>query len=122
MALGVIAARVKYARGRLVTARALVDEGSDTSMATLAFTRKLGLKERRRQLRIPGVTGERKEMAEQLSLRLLTGIGQGHTVNVWTGPRLCEADCLELGAGRIDPLNRNKVGSSAWAHRSAGIE
>ena len=85
VALGVIAVQVKGTRGRLM------DGGSDTSLASLAFTRKLGLKGRRRQLRIAGVTEERMETAEQLSLRLLTGTGQGHTVNVWPVPRLCEA-------------------------------
>ena len=46
--LGVIAVKVKDARGHLVTARALVDEGSDTSLTSLSFFRKLGLKGERR--------------------------------------------------------------------------
>jgi len=40
VALGVIAVRVKAANNRVVITRAIIDEGSDTSLTTTAFTRK----------------------------------------------------------------------------------
>ena len=39
VALGVVVVRVKDARGRIVSARALKDEGSDASIASLPFVR-----------------------------------------------------------------------------------
>ena len=46
IALGVVAVQVKDARGRTVTARALIDEGSDASIASREFVRKLGFTKR----------------------------------------------------------------------------
>jgi len=42
LALGVVVVHVKDAKWRTITARTLIDEGSDASIASLAFVRKLG--------------------------------------------------------------------------------
>ena len=48
--------QVKNVGGRMVTVRALVDEGSDTSLASVTFIRKLGFTGKK-GLRIAGVLG-----------------------------------------------------------------
>ena len=89
-ALGVVSVRVRNVQGRFVTARALVDEGSDTSFASRAFVRRLGFTGKRRKLKIVGVSRESKEEAEQQSLTVKTGTNQDHLVNVWSLSKLCE--------------------------------
>ena len=71
----------------MVTTSVLVDEDSDTSLASVTFVRKLG----RKELGIAGVSGERTERSQFQRLNLLTGVKKNHTVNVWTLPKLCEA-------------------------------
>ena len=52
LTLGTITVRVKDRRGQMVIARALVDEGNDTSLESAAFIHKLGFSERKMSLRI----------------------------------------------------------------------
>ena len=58
VALGTIPVRVKDRRGQMVIT--LVDECSDTSLASVAFIRKLGFSGRKRTLRIRGAADERQ--------------------------------------------------------------
>ena len=89
-ALGVVSVRVRNIQGRFVTARALVDEGSDISFASRAFVHRLGFTGKMRKLKIVGVSRESKEEAEQQSLAIRTGTNQDHLVNVWSLSKLCE--------------------------------
>ena len=88
VALGVIPVRVRDVRGSIMTARALVDEGSDTWLASAAFVRKLGLTGRKKALRIVGVSGKRTQRSELQELDILTGTNRCQTVTVWTLPML----------------------------------
>ena len=99
-ALGVVSVRVRNVQGRFVTARALVDEGSDTSFASRAFVRRLGFTGKRRKLKIVGVSRESKEEAEQQSLTVKTGTNQDHLVNVWSLSKLCE---------KVKPMDWSRV-------------
>ena len=65
IALGVVAVQVKDARGRTVTARALIDEGSDASIASREFGRKLGFTGKETEMFIAAVDGKRREKSER---------------------------------------------------------
>ena len=75
----------------MVIARALVDEGSDTSLASVAFIRKLGFSGRKRTLRIRGAADERQYELGQQNLEILKRTNKRHNITVWTLPKLCEA-------------------------------
>ena len=90
VALGTIPVRVKDRRGQMVIARALVDEGSDTSLASAGFISKLGFSGRKRTLRIGGAADERQYESGQQELDILTRTNKRHTITVWTLPKLCE--------------------------------
>ena len=98
--LGVISVRVRNVEGRFVTARELVDEGSDTSFASRAFVRRLGFTEKMRTLKIVGVSRESKEEAEQQSHRICTENNRDHLVNVWSLSKLCE---------KVKPMDWSRV-------------
>ena len=55
VALVIISVPVKDSRGRLVTARTLIDEGSDTTPAARSFVRKLGFNGRKGLLKVAGL-------------------------------------------------------------------
>ena len=63
-----VAVHVQDARGSTITPRALIDEGSDASIASLAFVRKLGFTGKVKEMWIAAVNGERRERTEQLSI------------------------------------------------------
>ena len=91
VALGIISVPVQDSRGRMVTARALIDEGSDTTLAAKSFGRKLGFNRRKRLLKVAGVNGERREQSERLNLTIRTADDQNHTIQVWALNLHCEA-------------------------------
>jgi len=64
VALGIIAVPVKDSRGRLVTVRSLIDDGSDATLAARSFVRKLGFNGRKGLLKVAGVNGESREQSE----------------------------------------------------------
>ena len=63
---------VQDSRGRIVTARALNDEGSDTTLAARSFVRKLGFNGRKELLKVAGVNGESREQSDRLNLIIRT--------------------------------------------------
>ena len=91
VALGIISVPVQDSRGRMVTARALIDEGSDTTLAARSFVRKLGFNGRKGLLKVAEVNGESREQSERLNLKIRTAEDQNHTIHVWTLNQLCEA-------------------------------
>ena len=91
VALGIISVPVQDSRGRMVIARALIDEGSDTTLAARSFVRKLGLNGRKGLLKVIGVNGKSQEQSERLNLTIRTAEDQNHTIHVWTLNQLCEA-------------------------------
>ena len=88
VALGTIPMRVKDRLGQMVIARALVDEGSDTSLASVAFISKLGFSGRKMTMRIRGAADEQQYESEQQELDILTRTNKRHTITVWTLPKL----------------------------------
>ena len=100
VALGIISVPVKDSRGRLVTARTLIDEGSDTTLAARSFVRKLGFNGRKGLLKVVEVNGESREQSERLNLTIRTAEDQSHTIHVWALNQLCEA---------VTPVDWNEV-------------
>ena len=72
IALGVVAVQVKDARGRMVTARALIDEVSDAFIASREFVRKLGFTQKATEMLIAALDGERREKSERHQLKIVT--------------------------------------------------
>ena len=77
--VGVIAVQVQDIRGRTITARALIDEGSDASIASLAFIRKLGFTGKPKEMWIATIDGERREKIEQHQLNITTKMNKIHS-------------------------------------------
>ena len=100
VALGIISVPVKDSRGRLVTARTLIDEGSDTTLAARSFVRKLGFNGRKGLLKVAGVNGESREQSERLNLTIRRAENESHTIHVWALNQLCEA---------VTPVDWNEV-------------
>ena len=72
IALGVVAVQVKVARGRTVTTRALIDEGSGASIASREFVRKLGFTQKATEMLIAALDGETREKSERHQLKIVT--------------------------------------------------
>jgi len=85
----VIAVQDQDIRGRTITARALIDEGSDASIASLVFVRKLGFTGKPKEMWIATLGGERREKTEQHQLNIITKMNKIHSLNVWTISNLC---------------------------------
>ena len=100
VALGIISVPVKDSRGRLVTARTLIDEGSDTTLAARSFVRKLGFNGRKGLLKVVEVNGESREQSERLNLTIRTAEDQSHTIHVWALNQLFET---------VTPIDLNEV-------------
>ena len=89
IALGVVAVQVKDAGGLTVTARALIDEGSDASIASREFVRKLGFTRKATELLIATVDGETREKSERHLLKVVTRKNRIRSLNGWTMSKLC---------------------------------
>ena len=86
-----IAVQVKDSKGRYITARALIDEGSASYISSLAFVRKLGFTGKPKQRSKDVVNGENMEKSERHQLNLLSRKGESLPCDIWTLQKLCES-------------------------------
>ena len=83
IALGVIQVSLIGVDGELVKANALIDEGSDSSLATKALVRKLGLCGAKGPLHVSGVVGRQQQQnSEFVRLRVASPDSKLYDVNV----------------------------------------
>ena len=91
--LGVIRVSVVGVDGRLEKVNALVDEGSDTSMATESLIDKLGLSGKKVLLEVSGVDGKSRHMSRFTSL-VISSLDEPevrHNLRTWSLPEICKS-------------------------------
>ena len=77
--------------GKKVKVYSLIDEGSDTSLATTSLIRKLGLTGKKKNLKISGVEGDRIQDSEFHPLKVLATDNNCYEINVWTMEKICSS-------------------------------
>ncbi|CAB4034545.1 hypothetical protein M514_27252, partial [Paramuricea clavata] len=93
VAFGVVEVSVVGAGGIQVKGNLLFDDGSDTTLVTESFVRKLGLRGKKTTLNISGVGGkESKRTSSQVNLHVKTPQGNAEYVNLtaWSLPKICQ--------------------------------
>ena len=93
VALGVIQVSVVGVDGRLVKVNALVDERSDTSMATESLIDKLGLSGKKVLLEVSGVDGKSRHMSQFTSM-VISSLDEPevrHNLRTWSLPEICKS-------------------------------
>ena len=93
VAFGVVEVSVVGAGGIQVKGNLLFDDGSDTTLVSESFVRKLGLRGKKTTLNISGVGGnERKRASSQVTLRVKTPGGDAEYANLtaWSLPKICQ--------------------------------
>ena len=93
VAFGIVEVSVVGAGGNQVKGNLLFDDGSDTTLVSEAFVRKLGLRGKKTTLNISGVGGkEKKRTSSQVTLRVKTPEGNADHVNLtaWSLPKICQ--------------------------------
>lgn len=93
VAFGIVEVSVVGAGGNQVKGNLLFDDGSDTTLVSEAFVRKLGLRGKKTTLNISGVGGkEKKRTSSQVTLCVKTPEGDAEHVNLtaWSLPKICQ--------------------------------